>query len=758
VGEPSNKVLVVASLEGSRVPAYALLRGLSECGYSGELCCAEGEDGKPVGKIIPGEILSSEVECDPFAGVVFMDDGGDPKAAVSLAKRADKADGAVAGYGSGCTVLSEAGLLKGRFVPAGLPEEISKGSKRVKSPAVKSDNIVACSGGCVDGFVLLVVDALGGEIKRTVTSGKETVASVANSCLVVSRLGRWPEYWDLADRLCRSGATLLLADWRDMDARRGVLSQHLLFEPRLGRVVLVRGAREIPRSTWFKQTSIGTEETISAIEALEKAGCRNVNSSEAVRLATNKAATIAALAGACAQGSFEEFGPDGLDGAVSKAFEPGTRWIKPVDGSLGEKVVRVRGSGGGTVLLSRRASGSPSHAVMDREGLRKVLAKFFAGRRFMVQEDLGSMRVGDVNFELRFLMRRGLKGWSPSAEIARGGNLVSNPSRGFPVACSAAQAAKLVFGSGWEGKLGQAREVAEAACIAFQSVLKDPEGVGELGVDMTFSKEGPKVVEINSVPDLTFVDKAILGAGNLSLLAKSAGMDEPDGTVTQEQMESSRAGISDILSPDPKEREKTRAALGRELGHLGIHPQGDGTVEIHYAQDKKKASLLEALRLLQADVAFHLGRARNANGKGLAVKQMEKILARALHHALYRFRVLRLFARTVLASSKGMIKKAEFTGEEYSYGDGTVPGPYSNVRTPTRLMEVREGDDWMEDLGMLDPDAKSWLRRYLAAKENDPMSADCNRFILMDKEHTPSPWEEYEHGQGHIPTRPELMH
>jgi len=109
-------------------------------------------------------------------------------------------------------------------------------------------------------------------------------------------------------------------------------------------------------------------------------------------------ATISALAGICEQGTVKEFGEERLEDAVSFLFKPGTWWTKPVNGSLGEKVMRITSHGKKTVVLSRRPSATPVHYVMTKDTLKNALAKTYCGQRFMVQENLGSMRMGDVNF------------------------------------------------------------------------------------------------------------------------------------------------------------------------------------------------------------------------------------------------------------------------------------------------------------------------------------------------------------------------
>ena len=114
----SKKVLVIASNEASREPAYIISKVLSENGHSMAACNAHEES-----DIIADVCLSKDTSLDGYEGLVFVDDGGYEEAALSLAKKADH-DMAIGGLSAdGCLILASAGKLKKHHVCAGLPEE-----------------------------------------------------------------------------------------------------------------------------------------------------------------------------------------------------------------------------------------------------------------------------------------------------------------------------------------------------------------------------------------------------------------------------------------------------------------------------------------------------------------------------------------------------------------------------------------------------------------------------------------------------------
>ena len=404
-----HKILMVAFLESSREPAYEITAELKKFGYSTHICFAKGEADAPnKTELVADSYLSENTDLAIYEGVVFVDDGADEKSAVKLAKTAAKMDLVVGGYGFGCQVLVGAKLLKDKFVCDGLD------GKAVHSPAVRSDNIVTSSGNCPTGFVILLVDALGGKVKRvveSVTDGAEEIPDDApkavHASLVVSRLERWAEYWELAERLSATGSSLMLAEWDDVDISKRTVKRFILLDPKSAmKVSLSEKPAIVPSAVWFKQTSIGADETIKAVTALESIGCRNVNSSEAIKTACDKMATATLLEPICYQGSPRKYA--GTD-AVNDLLSVGTRWVKPVSASLGKDVMKVVGRGR-TAILSRRSGGETVHRILTADGLGEVLKDVFGSGGFMVQDDLGSVNFGDKNFELRFVMRRTASG------------------------------------------------------------------------------------------------------------------------------------------------------------------------------------------------------------------------------------------------------------------------------------------------------------------------------------------------------------
>jgi hypothetical protein len=172
----SKKVLVVAMREASREPAYITSKVLSENGYSTATCNAEHESA-----IHPDVTLSKDTSLDGYEGLIFIDDGGDADAAIALAKKAES-DTAIGGLSpDGCLILSAAGKFKDHHVCAGLPKEAYDGAEeQVDAPSVRSDNLVTGVGDCANGFAFLMVDALGGKVKRIVESEEAEEVVVAD--------------------------------------------------------------------------------------------------------------------------------------------------------------------------------------------------------------------------------------------------------------------------------------------------------------------------------------------------------------------------------------------------------------------------------------------------------------------------------------------------------------------------------------------------------------------------------------------------
>lgn len=754
-----QKVLLVAFLDQSRDAVYEVSTGLKEAGYGIDICFAhqdEEDDDFVESKITPDLYLTDKMDLQIYSGVVFFDDGADSKASEIIAKRAEKVDIAIGGYSHGVQILNDAGLLKDKFVAIGFPKEFYKGAKQVNSPAVRSENVVTASGNCAAGFVMLMIDALGGSVLNIVESSSSPVA-IPNTFAVISRLERWPEYWELAERLAQVGKRLMIADWERIDVRSRTVAGFLTLEPGSSVKVQAHKASAIlPANLWFKQTSIGSEETIAAVEALEAAGCTNVNSSETIKTASDKLKTAEILGPICYQGSPTKYDDSTVEQAIEVLSSVGTRWVKPIDASLGRGVMRIQGRGR-TAIVSRRIAGNAVHRMMNKAALSKVLRSAYNRGPFMVQEDLGSLYFGDKNFELRFIMRRGPSGWKASSEIARAGTLISNPnfqSTGIKVyACSAKQALKLVDPDKCEARLAAARQVAEAACIAFQSGLSNPNGANELGIDITFSGDEPNVIEINSIPDLTFVDYAAKGKNGILSMAYSMGTEtEQYEDVPDQDVANSRGDIARTLG-DRSDDRVYRRLMDRELGNQRMHLQGQGKIAIFEGDEYKVMLIPDAIRALKTEVRYYTDKFNKAHVAGK--EQEAGMLARVVRRAMHRLRLV-YEAYFLDSKDKELVKKADyafnFTGEEYEYGEGSVPGPYSNVRMPDRVIQWREGDDWLKDTGQIDDETIRNLSRY-NPEQHDGFYAE---FDLMHR-NDPIPFDKLK-DEGIYPSRQQLWH
>ncbi len=277
-----HKVLIIAFLEKSREAAYEISTELKKFGYGIDFAYAapeeteEGEEQqpRPESKIYADSYLTKHMDLVMYDGIVFIDDGGDANASRVIAKRANEAGLALGGYGFGCQTLYEAKALKDKYVAAGLPKEFCKGNDVVNAPAVRAENVVTSAGNCPTGFAFLMVDALGGEVKRQVESQKEGAAPIPHSALVVSKMTRWADHWKLAEKLAESNRTLLIADWQDLDIASKTIQQFLVVGPNVkNKVAFIERPYCIPDNVWMKQASIKTADSIHAVNILKSIGC-----------------------------------------------------------------------------------------------------------------------------------------------------------------------------------------------------------------------------------------------------------------------------------------------------------------------------------------------------------------------------------------------------------------------------------------------------------------------------------------------------
>lgn len=707
-----HKVLVIASTEESRGVAFELINHLKGDGYSVDLCHSPELDDV---QLKADRALADGMGLDEYEGVVFIDDGGDAKTCIELAKLADGDDKVVAGHKIGCLVMARAGILEDKFVCKGLPKKAYEGAKVVNSTSVRCKNIVTSVDCCASGFAILILDALGGEVQRVITSATPEPLP-AKAAMVVSTLGRWPEYWGLAERLAASGTALVVADWADIDLGARKVLRYMRLNPKEG-AKLCCGEQSIPSRIWFKQTCIGANESVEAVEALERIGCVNANSSEAMRLAMDKVA-VASLVGIGADVRVD----------VSRLMSPGRRWARST--SKGERRGAVKITGlGDMAVVTRVVGGRAKSKYVDAKSLERTLNAAFHGE-FMVQPEAGSIRVGSKDFSLRFLMRRGPDGWGSSCEVARASD---------GTCCAARQVSWMAFGDEWHDRLVSAREAARGACVALQAMLSNPDGLAELGVDVVFDNGAPAVTGVTTTPDLTIVEQAAASKGQMMALAMSIGMEPHHEEPSCQEIADSRGGMSGFLGEDDGVQ---RMLVERELAHEGIWAQMDGQVAIQLSDGVEKKSFEDAIEILRGEAMAAARREMSAKDADPGELRRLKMSSRRARHRLFLLRALRK-----LAGAKRFA----------SIYPSSVSGPYAHLDLPMseRVWEDKEGDDYLTD----DKYVRNLPRYNPEYDEYGSGNSEYGFYLVWDEpRRSPEDWFRSLEGEGVYPTRSVLRH
>lgn len=708
-----HKILVVAYYDSSRDAAYKVGNSMREHGYSTDLCHREPDDDQEFSsKIQPDLYLNKDLPLSAYCGVIFIDDGGDPKSCKHIAAAASEADIVLGGYRHGCEILYMAGLLKEEFIPAGMPADWNGKAKLVDAPAVRSNNIVTCVSGCPDGFAVLMVDALGGEVKKTVESSKAPIP-IRRSALVVAPISKWADYWKLSERLAEKNAVLLIADFSDIDIENASLRKCLAIGPQIeNKAKLIKSPVCIPASLWFQQTDV---EAAGAVESLEAIGCKNVNSSEAIRLASNKMLISSIL-----NGDIKKFNDSTIDDAVSILTSGGIRLVKT---ALREPISVQAGPH--RTIVSKLVGSEEKHFAVDREELRQILKKRSNRGEFMVQTDQGILSLGGEKFSIYYLMRRQGKQWAPAACLAKSRNVV----------CDGRHVIKAFFGDGWEQKDAANMAKALTACSAFENELKTGM-VNELGIEISVTSSDPEIMDITATPDLSMTDN-----GNFTVIASGLGIEAPPVPTSNPQAE-----IEPYLRPAMPSRgeQDKKRNVERELSYQGLWPQLDGRIAMEDGDGIHVRTKADTIKIINFDIKEFLQKfGENDRIDDVKASRYGRLIRRCL---------LRLKLLHELDSMT--VKTAGYLDEqdgEYDY-EGTVPGPYSNVQVPQRVLKWREGDDWLHDIPGMDDQTIANLSRY-HPDSKDGFYAEFDLWHNND----PIPWGDVEKGQGNYPSRSQLI-
>lgn len=726
-----HKILMVAFLDESRPSAYKIISSLQHYGYATDICHAppdiqhgvdpekkaeqQEHEPKDESNLQPDLYLNKATDLSIYDGVIFLDDGGDPKSSKLLAKRADDGHIAVGGYAYGMEILAMAGLLKKKFAPANIPKEWSKGSKLVNSPTVRCDNIVSSAGKCADGFVALFVDALGGKVKRLVEGVGEDAIPLAQAALVISPVAKWSEYWGLSERLAKLGTTLVIADWNDIDVKSKTIKQCLAFGPEVSDSALfIDVPCFIPRNVWLRQ-AMPSNDLIAAAQSLEEIGCVNVNSAESIRLAADKA-VVAKIAGIETQ-SF-----DNPCVAADVLLSAGTRWAK-ADSGVPLKICGF----GTTALVPNGASGS-AHVLMAKNGLVGRLNSAFGGGPVKVQKDMEKINFAGKLFDIRVLATKSESGWKEVACEARG-DACSHPADSF---------LKIAFPDSWQGRLEAASAKAVEAAKAFSAMA----AANELEIAIVFAGTEARVSDIEAVPNFG-MDPAGFGR-----IARMAGI----------QAEAQACGDcgchgADHIEATPDEEDHYRE-IERELGNHGIWKQFDGRFAVSGSEGIDVKSITDLIRSLAFDAKEYVQKFREADPYD---KFHARMYGRLAKNSLQKFRLLKelrnMDLMTRKAASLRMVKTADYifdqSSEEYDYDKGTVPGPFSNVGEPARVLPMKEGDEFMNDMSKIfDEKTIRDMARYHPEGDNE---------YDLWHQNDPETWEDVEKGNTDYPSRVQLM-
>lgn len=726
-----NKVLIVAYYDSSRDAAYEISTALKEYGYGIDIAQKRREDDEEFeSKIQPDVYLNPEMDMAVYRGIVFVDDGGDTKNAIKIAKNADDIDMAIGGYRHGCEVLYAADILDKKFVPANMPEAWEHGTKPINAPSVRSDNIVTCVSKCPVGFALLLIDALGGEIHKVVEGTSEEAEPIPRSALVISPITKWAEYWELSEKLAADNATMLLADYKDIDIENKVLRRCLAIGPQIrsGVAKLVRPI-SIPETIWFQQY----DEPTSALMPLEFIGCKNVNSYEAIKAASDKTILAKVLDGAIV------FDDASMEKAAEKLVSDGVRLAKSSD--LRPILITGRGQ---DALVSKRYGGDVKHHIMSKAELTRSLRKSFNRDSFLVQEQVGNMPIGDANFELQYIMRRKEDDWTVSACLGRSGNFY----------CPGRQVLHSYFGDSGESKYAAGAERARGVCAAFRALLSGLDQVNELGIDISFRNGHPIAMDMTATPNLQAIAAAAQAKDAFIKKAQSVGADtQTYHDIAPSEISKARSDMAKFLRPDKQSQAEIekKQKIERELAHQGMWVQPDGRVAMSEDDGVRVRPPADVIRIINSDLKYFLQKFNEADRIN---DQEAKKYSRLVRKCVLRMNLLRDLYSMLLRTSN--TKTAGYVSDrdgEYDYGDGTVPGPWSNVRVPQRVLRWQEGDDWLHDIPGMDEQTISNLSRY----NPDTKDGFYAEFDLWHR-NDPISWEDTEKGESNYPMREQLKH
>lgn len=173
-------------------------------------------------------------------------------------------------------------------------------------------------------------------------------------------------------------------------------------------------------------------------------------------------------------------------------------YVKPIWGSQGKKILRVKRTGSGFTL---DVSGEGQITCEDPAGLSPHLARYLPSPG-IVQQGLTLASAGGRLVDFRVMLLRDGRGrWTVPGIVARcgdSGHYLSNMATGgFPL--PAEEALPLLFGRGSTRTFRRMQELADLGLAAGAALDRSGLLLGDLGVDMAYDLDDrPWVIEVNN--------------------------------------------------------------------------------------------------------------------------------------------------------------------------------------------------------------------------------------------------------------------
>ncbi|MBO8141651.1 MAG: YheC/YheD family protein [Firmicutes bacterium] len=187
-----------------------------------------------------------------------------------------------------------------------------------------------------------------------------------------------------------------------------------------------------------------------------------------------------------------------------------TVYLKPIGGSLGLGIVRIRRTGSGYTCAVQRRDRAVVLSAPTLSRLSSVVSGIVRERPYIIQQGLPLATWRGRPFDVRILMQRTAGGrWALTkmySRVAAPGSFTSNLSRGGQ-GCRAGPLLRRVFGRRSAALLAQLRATGIECARQIERTLTGT--VGELGLDLGIDRRGRTwLIEVNSKPFLQMTREA----------------------------------------------------------------------------------------------------------------------------------------------------------------------------------------------------------------------------------------------------------